>query len=54
MLKMFIRGKYYYHLIQYRHNEILQQDCLDEELRMKLRVKSSYHNSKAVELGAKM
>lgn len=54
VLKMIIIGKYYYHLFQHRHNEILQQDCLDEELRMKLKVKSSYHNSKAVELGAKM
>ena len=54
MLKMFIRGKYYYHLFQHRHHKLLQQDCLDEELRMKLKVKASYHNSKAVEMGMRM
>lgn len=54
MLKMFIKGKYYYHIIQHRHHALLQQDCLDEELRAKLMVKASYHNSKAVEIGSKM
>ncbi|WP_157042260.1 hypothetical protein [Neobacillus jeddahensis] len=54
MLKMFIRGKYYYHLFQHRHNELLQQDCLSEELRMKLKVKATYHSSKAVEFEMKM
>jgi hypothetical protein len=51
---MFIKGKYYYHIIQHRHHALLQQDCLDEELRAKLMVKASYHNSKAVEIGSKM
>jgi hypothetical protein len=51
---MFIKGKYYYHVIQHRHNELLQQDCLDEELRAKLMVRASYHNSKAVEIGSRI
>jgi hypothetical protein len=54
VLKMFIKGKYYYHVIQHRHNELMQQDCLDEELRAKLMVRASYHNSKAVEFSLKM
>ncbi|WP_190284714.1 hypothetical protein [Bacillus sp. S3] len=54
MLKMIIRGKYYYHVFQHRHHELLQQDCLDEGLRMKLKVKATYHNSKAVEIGMLM
>jgi len=54
VLKMFIKGRYYYHLIQHRHNELLKQDCLDEELRAKLKVRASYHNSKAVEFSLKM
>jgi hypothetical protein len=54
VLKMFLKGKYYYHVIQHRHNEILQQDCLDAELRAKLMVRASYHNSKAVEFSLKM
>ncbi|MCM3117109.1 hypothetical protein M3610_17685 [Neobacillus sp. MER 74] len=54
MLKMFIKCKYYYHLLQHRHNELLKQDCLDEELRAKLIVKASYHNSKAFEFALKM
>ncbi|MEH7352683.1 hypothetical protein V7150_03800 [Neobacillus drentensis] len=54
MLKMLIRGKYYYHVFQHRHHELLQKDCLDEGLRMKLKVKASYHNSKAVEMGMRM
>ncbi|CAH2714169.1 hypothetical protein BACCIP111895_01323 [Neobacillus rhizosphaerae] len=54
MLKMIIRGKYYYHLFQQRHNQLLQQDCLCDELRMKLKVKAIYHSSKAVELGSRM
>jgi hypothetical protein len=54
VLRMFLKGKYYYHLIQHRHNEIMQQDCLDEELRAKLIVRASYHNSKVFEFGLKM
>jgi hypothetical protein len=54
VLKMFIWGKYYYHLFQHHHNKILQKECLCEELRMELKVKATYHNSKAVELGSKM
>ncbi len=54
VLKMFMRGKYYYHLIQHRHNALLQQDCLDEELRAKLMVRASYHNSKALEFGLRI
>lgn len=51
---MFLRGKYFYHVLQHRHNELLQQDCLSDELRTELRVKSLYHNSKAIELGARL
>ena len=54
MLRMFIKVKYYYHLIQHRHNEFLKQDCLDKELLAKLKVKASYHNSKVVEFALKM
>ncbi|NRD76733.1 hypothetical protein HPT25_04410 [Bacillus sp. BRMEA1] len=54
MLKVIIKAKYYYHVFRGRQNELLLKDCLCEELRMKLRVKASYHNSKAVELGAKL
>jgi hypothetical protein len=49
-----LRGKYYYHLFQYRHIEMMQQDCLVEELKCELKVKSLYHNSKALELGARI
>jgi hypothetical protein len=51
---MFIKGKYYYHVFQHRHHQLLQQDCLCDELRMKLKVKATYHGSKAVEIGLKM
>ncbi|MBO0958639.1 hypothetical protein J1P26_02760 [Neobacillus sp. MM2021_6] len=54
MLKLFMLGKYYYHLFQHRHHELLQQDCLDDALRMKLKVKATYHNSKAFEMGLRM
>lgn len=54
MLKVFLKGKYYYHVFQQRHNELLEQDCICESLKMKLKVKAVYHNSKAVELGAKL
>lgn len=54
VLKMLMKGKYYYHVFQYRHNELLQQDCLCEDLRMKLKVKATYHSSKAVEMGLRM
>ncbi|MEH7378465.1 hypothetical protein [Neobacillus drentensis] len=54
MFKMFLKGKYYYHLIQHRHNALLQQDCLDEELRAKFMIRASYHNSKVVEFGLKI
>jgi hypothetical protein len=54
VLKMFMKVKYYYHLIQHRHNELLKNDCLDEKLRAKLKVKASYHNSKVVEFALKM
>jgi hypothetical protein len=54
MLKnMLIRSKYFYHLMQFRHNELLQQQCLCEELKSKLKIKAIYHNSKAIELGAR-
>jgi len=49
-----LRGKYYYHLFQYRHIEMMQNDCLSEELKCELKVKSLYHNSKAIELGARI
>ncbi|WP_157081460.1 hypothetical protein [Neobacillus soli] len=54
MLKMFIKGKYYYHVFQHRHNELLQQDCLCNDLKVRLKVKATYHNSKAVELSSIM
>ncbi|WP_176541131.1 MULTISPECIES: hypothetical protein [unclassified Bacillus (in: firmicutes)] len=54
MLKLLIKIKYYYHLFQHRHHQLLQQDCLNEELKMKLKIKALYHNSKAVEIGLKM
>jgi hypothetical protein len=54
VLKLVIKIKYYYHLFQHRHHQLLQQDCLNEELRMKLKVKALYHNSKVVEMGLKM
>jgi hypothetical protein len=47
-------GKYYYHVFQYRHMEMMQNDCLCEELKCELKVKSLYHNSKAIELGARI
>ena len=49
-----LRGIYYYHLFQYRHIEMMQNDCLCDELKCELRVKSLYHNSKAIELGARI
>ncbi|WHY85514.1 hypothetical protein QNH39_23350 [Neobacillus novalis] len=52
MLKMFIKGRYFYHIFQHRHIELLQQDCLCEDLKARLKIKSTYHNSKAVELGS--
>jgi hypothetical protein len=54
VLKLVLKGKYYYHLFQHRHNELLQQDCLCAELQMKLKVKATYHYSKAIELFSKM
>nr|WP_263324782.1 hypothetical protein [Neobacillus sp. Marseille-Q6967] len=51
---MFLRGKYYYHLFQHRHNELMQNDCLNDELKTELKVKSLYHNSKALELCSKL
>jgi hypothetical protein len=54
VLKLLMKGKYYYHLFQHRHNELLQQDCLCAELKMKLKVKATYHYSKALELVSKM
>lgn len=54
MLKFLLKGKYVYHVLQQRHNELLQQDCLCEELRMKLKVKATYHSSKVVEIGARI
>jgi hypothetical protein len=54
VLRMFLMGKYYYHVFQHRHNELLQKDCLCEELRVKLKIKSIYHISKAIELGARL
>lgn len=51
MLKnVLIKSKYFYHLLQFRHNEVLQQQCLCEELKSKLKIKAIYHNSKAIEL----
>lgn len=51
---MFLKCKYYYHLFQYRHIELMQYDCLCDELKCELKVKSLYHNSKAIELGARI
>jgi hypothetical protein len=50
----FIKGKYFYHLFQHRHHLLLQQECLREELKSELKVKALYHNSKAIELGARI
>jgi len=50
--KIFYKGKYYWHSFQHHYNELLQQDCLCEELKAKFKVKAIYHNSKAVELAS--
>jgi hypothetical protein len=52
--QMLTMGKYYYHLLQYRHNQLLEQDCLCEELKTKFKIKAIYHNSMVVELGARL
>ncbi|MDF2857930.1 MAG: hypothetical protein K0Q87_3781 [Neobacillus sp.] len=49
-----IRVKYFYHLFQHRHHLLLQQDCLREEVKAELKVKALYHNSKVLELGARI
>jgi len=54
VLKMVLKGKYYYHLFQQHYNEVLQQDCQSEALRRKLRVKAIYHSSMVVEVGSKI
>jgi len=54
VLRLILKGKYYYHVFQQRHHELLQQDCLCEELRKKLMVKAIYHNSKVVEIGSRL
>lgn len=54
MLKLLLKGKYYYHVLQQRHHELLQDDCLCDDLKQKLRIKAIYHTSKAIELGARL
>jgi len=51
---MLLRGKYFYHRIQHRHHELLQQDCLSDSLKSELKVKALYHNSKAIEIGSQL
>ncbi len=51
MLKRsFTKGKYYWHLFQQRHHELLLKDCLCEEMKSKLQIKVLYHRSKVIEL----
>jgi len=54
VFKLFMKFKYYYHLFQKKHNQLLQKDCLCEELRMKLKIKATYHSSKVLEIALKM
>jgi hypothetical protein len=54
VLKLLLKGKYYYHVLQQRHHELLQDDCLCDDLKQKLRIKAIYHTSKAIELGARL
>lgn len=49
-----LKMQYYWHLFQQRHNELLMQDCLCEELKKELKVKAIYHHSKVIELFYKM
>jgi hypothetical protein len=51
---LLIKGKYYWHLIQYRYHEQLQRECNTEELKIKFRIKAIYHNSMVVELGSQL
>lgn len=51
---LLIKSKYYWHLIQYRYLQQLQQECISEELKVKFRIKAIYHNSMVVELGSQL
>lgn len=50
----FLKVEYYWHLYHKRHLELLMKDCISEEIRMKMKVKMLYHQSKVVELFYKM
>ena len=50
----FMKMKYYWHLFQQRHHELLLKECISEELKTKLKIKALYHQSKVLELFYKM
>lgn len=54
LYRLFMKGKYYWHLTQQHHHELLLKDCNSEEMKVRQKVKVLYHHSKVIELFYKM
>jgi hypothetical protein len=53
-MKIGLKMKYSWHLLRYRYNETLKNDCLCLELKTKLQQKAAFHEQKAISLLVKM
>ncbi|MDF0726005.1 hypothetical protein PY093_04665 [Cytobacillus sp. S13-E01] len=54
MLKTIYRVKYYWHYTQWKQNQVLFNDCLNESVKSLLESKASYHERAAIDYMLKM
>jgi hypothetical protein len=46
VLNLLLKLKYHWHLFRQHYNELLMRDCLNEEIKVKLKGKALYHHHK--------
>jgi hypothetical protein len=54
VMKISLKLKYFWHVLRYRYNETLKNDCLCLELKEKLEQKATFHEKKALSLLVRM
>jgi hypothetical protein len=54
VIKIGLKMKYSWHLLRYRYNKMLKNDCLSSELKAKLQQRAAFHEQKAISLLVRM
>ncbi|MBE4907149.1 hypothetical protein IMZ08_03630 [Bacillus luteolus] len=54
MFRVIYKVKYLYHYTQWKQNQVLSSDCLNESVKRLLQSKASYHERAAINYMMKM